>query len=325
MIGDFFGGGYSYITFGGQASVISTSAADRNFKIVENNSPIPTDRVFFNYHHFANALETFDGPVLNLDRFNFGVEKTFWDENWSVELRVPFARGLDAMQVVGQEAGLEGTEFGNLAMAVKAILLQGRSSTLSAGLGIVFPTGSDSEVFFDDGSGDLFPLASVENEAVHLQPFLGYLWTPNDRLFAQFYTQLDFDANGNTTQIRGVEGRLQDQSLLFLDMNIGYWAYRNPNARFVKAVAPVIELHYSTTMESPDAAPAGDDGITPEDYEIATITNPAFRQDLLNLTGGLHFRLFRSSLLTVAGGVPLRDNLDRDFDAEFTVQMTHYF
>jgi hypothetical protein len=325
MIGDFFGGGYSYVTFGGDTSVVSTSAADRNFKIAENSSPIPADRVFFNYNHFANALETFDGPVLGLDRFNFGIEKTFWDENWSVELRIPFARGLDSTQVVGQEAGVEGTEFGNLAMAVKAVLLRGRCSTLSAGLGVVFPTGSDSELFFDDGAGSLLPLGSVQNEAVHMQPFLGHLWTPNDRLFVQSFAQLDFDLNGNQTQIRGVEGRLQDQSLLFLSTSIGYWAYRDPCARFVKGIAPVIELHYTTTLQSPDAAPAELNGETPEDYEIATITNPAWRQDIMNLTGGFHFQLFQSTRLTVAGAFPLRSNWDREFDAEFTMQLTHYY
>ncbi len=41
--------------------------------------PIPLDRVFFNYNHFANALETFDGPALPLDRFTSRRED-HWDE-----------------------------------------------------------------------------------------------------------------------------------------------------------------------------------------------------------------------------------------------------
>ncbi len=324
MIGDFFGGGYSYLSFGGDSSLVSTSGADRNFKIAENSSPIPTDRAFFNYNHFSNALETFDGEELPLDRFTFGLEKTFWDENWSLELRIPFARGLDSDEVIGA-GDIAGTEFGNVAMAVKAVLLRHRTGTLAAGLGIVFPTGSDSEVFFDNGGGDLTSLARLENEAVHFQPFLGYLWTPNKRLFAQFVSQVDFDANGNRSVIREVEGRLQDQTLLFLDTNIGYWVYQNPRAGFLKGVAPVIELHYSSTLQSPDVAPAGADGGTPEEYEIATITNPALRQDILNLTGGIHFQLLESTRLTVAGGVPLRTGTDRQFDAEFAAQLTHYY
>ncbi len=325
MIGDFLGGNYSYITFEGDTQPVSISGGDRNFKIAENSSPIPLDRVFFNYNHFANALETFDGPALPLDRFTFGVEKTFWDENWSVELRVPFARGLDSAEVVGQQAGLEGTEFGNVAMAVKTLLYQSRRSALSVGLGVVFPTGADSELIYDDGVGGLTTLASVENEAVHFQPFLGYLWTPNDRLFAQFFSQVDFDANGNQTLIRGVEGRLQDQSLLFLDMSVGYWVYRAQNAPFLKGVAPMVELHYTTTLQSPDEAPAGDVVVTPSAYEIDTITNLAGRQDILNLTGGVHFQLFEATRLTVAGACPLRSDSNREFDAEFMLQLNHYY
>jgi|LSQX01.1.fsa_nt_gb hypothetical protein len=328
MIGDFLGGNYSYITIDeieGGASPVSISGGDRNFKIAENNSPIPMDRFFFNYNHFANALETFDGPALPLDRFTFGLEKTFWDENWSVELRVPFARGLDASQVVGQDAGLEGTEFGNVAMAVKTLLCRSQRSALAAGLGIVFPTGADSELILDDGVGGVTTLASVENEAVHFQPFIGYLWVPTDRLFGQMFAQVDFDANGNLTRIRGAEGRLQDQSLLFLDMNIGYWVYRAPNAPFLKGVAPMVELHYTTTLQPPDEAPAGDLVVTPSPYEIDTITNLAGRQDLLNLTGGVHFQLFEATRLTVAAACPLRCDADREFDAEVMLQLNHYY
>ncbi len=240
MIGDFFGGGYSYMTFGGAASNVSIAGGDRNYKIVESNSPIPADRVFFNHHHFANALDAFDGSSLPLDRYNFGIEKTFWDDMFSLELRVPFAGGFRSSEVVGQGASVTGTEFGNLAMAVKAVLLQRQCSTFSAGLGVVFPTGSDSEVLYDSGVG-VSSLAAIENEAVHLQPFLGYLWTPNDRLFVQSFAQCDFDANGNPTLIRGVSGRLQDQALLFMDVSAGYWVYKNRCARFLKGVAPVVE------------------------------------------------------------------------------------
>ncbi len=53
---------------------------------------------------------------------------------------------------------------------------------------------------------------------------------------------------------------MQDQSLLFLDMSVGYWVYRAQNAPFLKGVAPMVELHYTTTLQSPDEAPAGDFG-----------------------------------------------------------------
>jgi hypothetical protein len=192
-------------------------------------------------------------------------------------------------------------------------------------LGVVFPTGSDSEVLFDDGDGGVFSLAEIENEAVHLQPFLGYLWTPNDRLFVQSFAQFDFDTNGNRTLIRNVSGRLQDQALLFMDVSAGYWVYKNRCARFLKGVAPVVELHYSTTLQSPDSTPFAPTGEVVSNFEIEEITNPAFRQDVLNITGGLHFQLLRSTVLTVSGVAPLRSGTDREFDGEFSLQLNHYY
>ena len=38
---------------------------------------------------------------------------------------------------------------------------------------------------------------TIQNRSVHLMPFVGGLWTPNDRLFAIGYVQVDVDANGD--------------------------------------------------------------------------------------------------------------------------------
>ena len=60
--------------------------------ISENNSPLPTDRVYFSYRHFHNASnlrfyqfeESFD-----VNRFTLGGERTFCDGMMSVEMRLP--------------------------------------------------------------------------------------------------------------------------------------------------------------------------------------------------------------------------------------------
>jgi len=65
--------------------------------------------------------------------------------------------------------------------------------------------------------------------------------------------------------------------------------------------------------------------VTPSPYEIDTITNLAGRQDLLNLTGGVHFQLFEATRLTVAAACPLRCDADREFDAEVMLQLNHYY
>ena len=35
------------------------------------------------------------------------------------------------------------------------------------------------------------------NQSVHLLPFVGGIWTPNDRLFCLGFIQFDIDANGD--------------------------------------------------------------------------------------------------------------------------------
>jgi len=320
MIGDFFGGAYTMTlptlaTGMGSNSVqevnVPIGAGDRRFKLAENNSPFPTDRYFVNYNHFRNALLTLDGREANLDRAVFGLEKTFHDGQFSFEVRVPFANGLNSVQVSDSTANNVATEFGNIAFALKALLHRGPYVSWSAGLGMVIPTAEDSQVF--GGFDELF--LTVENEAFYLQPFLGMLWTPNDRLFGQFVTQLDFDTTGNRVNFVGTDqssGVIRDQTLLFMDASFGYWLYRNQRSGgCITGVAPMLELHYTDTIE--DSNRVGDS------FGNA-LSNPNNRQDILNITGGCRFELFSRSYVTVAAVAPLKGGANHLFDAEVAVQ-----
>ncbi len=339
MIGDFFGGGGRF--FGRsflsdiQNASVGIAGGDRRYKIIEANSPIPTDRVFFHYNHFQNPLLDIDGNSRNLDRFTFGIEKTFRDGLWSVEMRSPFAAGFNSTQSLVAGASLSDTEFGDIAVAVKRLLIQREHVKVAAGVGVVFPTGKDWKIVDSLGTEVL-----VENEAVHVQPFLGALFEPNDRLFFLAFSQVDFDLHGNTVHQRvgGINGDqlipigvYQEQSLLFVDLAVGYWLHKNPNANWITGVAPVVEIHYSTTAQDTDivAGPLGtiasedlgfDQGGPPPGSDVGT-----GRRDVLNLTGGLHFQFGTNSTLTVAGVAPLRNGNDREFDAEFLVQLNRRF
>ncbi len=55
-------------------------------KISDDNSPLPRDRVIFNYDYFDNAQLTSTG--VNVHRFSPGFEKTFFDQMASIEVRV---------------------------------------------------------------------------------------------------------------------------------------------------------------------------------------------------------------------------------------------
>lgn len=336
MIGDFFGGGATVLfqesgpTGTPLSATLPLAAGDRRLKVTENNSPLPADRVFMNYQHFANALDAGNTNTRGLDRYVFGIEKAFGDGHWSVELRLPFAAGLDSTQMTNTPLLTEGAEFGNLAFIFKGLLWRSQTWSAGAGLALTLPTAGDVRI---SGPSSLV----VENEAVHLLPFVGLQYTPNERFWMLTFVHADFDANGNPVTFTGAEygypytpgiarGVLQDQNLLHLDASWGYWLYRDPAGdRLLSGLAPMLELHYSTTMQPGDFVMSNRlDGTRDAAGAFTTLPNgqgfAGRRQDTLNLTGALRFQIGRRSTLTVAGVAPLLTGDDKPFDAEFITQ-----
>ncbi len=306
MIGDFFGGTFLLGSLLG--ATVSLAGGDRRFKVAENVSPIPQDRILFNYNHFHNALLDINDEKQSLDRFTFGFEKTVLAGTSSIEVRLPFGHGLDSSQAFGAD-DTQGTELGNLALAFKTTLLSGCHWMVSAGTTMTLPTGDDFALSLGGNGNDLL----IQNEAVHLAPFLGFIAQPNPCWFAQGFVQADFDLNGNDvfTSFGGFEGTLQDQNLLFIDASIGRWLHRScdPCARF-SGVAAIAELHYTTTMNDTDG--------------VVGISNPFNRMDILNATGALNFQFGKTSL-RVGGAAPLRQDEEHLFDAEVLVQLNRNY
>jgi len=326
MIGDSLSGGFggaklfssSYVV--GEGASVGLSGGDRRFKIADDENPLPVDRVFVNYNHFQNPLMDIAGKNRNLERFTFGAEKTFLDGSCSVELRVPFSSDYNATQVVG--GGLSGTEFGDMTLVLKQILLQRERFALSAGLGVVFPTGPDWKVV---SAGET--VVEVWNQSVHLDPFLGAVWTPTDRLFFLFFGQLDFDTYGDTVLMRTPDtagsplayaGLFSEQNLALLDISVGYRLYQNPSARYLTGVIPMMELHYASTLQNMDS-------VTGATGSIGDPSGGTGRRDILNGTFGMHLQLGPLSDLTIAGVVPFTTGLSREFDSEFIVQFDRRF
>jgi len=320
MVGDFFGGSFQFVEAvgmvggsgqnsggGEQAQTISIAGGDRRFKIAENVSPIPRDRLFFNYNHFENALNDYLGRPVSLDRYTFGLEKTFFDELTSIELRLPIAHGLNSTQDFASP-DTRGLELSNLSIALKAVLLSGERWLISGGTTLTFPTGDGYAEAFD-GEKNFF----IDNDAVHLAPFVGWLIVPTEKWFAQGFFQTDFDLNGNQvrSEFLGSQGILQDQNLLFVDASVGHWLMRrNPRANALSGIAAITELHYTMTMNEPDS--------------VAGVTNPFNHVDVLNLTAALHFQ-FRATSVRLGAAAPLREDEERLYDAEIIVQCSRNF
>jgi hypothetical protein len=283
-------------------------------KISENNKALPMDRVYFQYNHFHNASTTdFDATTVgdefsgHLDRYTIGLEKTFRDKLWSIDVRMPFATTED---ITLPDVGVSGGAVGNLDVIFKRLLAVNDRGALAAGIGINTPTGSDVQI-------SSWREYSLENQAVHLSPFIGTLYQPNDQLFYQAFLEVDVPLNGNRLlYYPGTDvvelGVLTEQTLLKVDVSAGYWFYRNPRA-CLTGLASLVEFHYTGTLNDGDVIEVGD--------RFGSLLN---RIDLANLTVGLHAELNRHTTLRVGGVFPLND-IDRAFDGEVQVSLNRYF
>lgn len=316
---------------------IPLAGAVRRMKIAENNKALPMDRVYFAYNHFHNAMAGQNDPTVSLpgngqptgtihrspvDRYLVGVEKTFGCEEWSVDVRMPFSNG-PMFDDTGSGFGVFGDEIGNLNVAVKRLLCACDCYALTLGLGIDTPTGSDVT-----GIAQGVPF-TVHNEAVYLQPFIGCVGTLDEGMFYHGFLQFDINTNGNPIDVDGIDvGNFREQNLMNVDVAVGKWTYRNPQALYLTGLAGMIEFHYSTTIQDSDRIEVGDvfnpPIVTPIPVNML-FDNRSNRIDITNLTVGLHMEIAGQTTLRIGTALPLDDWPDRSFDAELMIQLNRYY
>jgi hypothetical protein len=310
--------------YGSSSANSPLAGGNRRMKIAENDNTLPQDRIFFLYNHFHDAAAIEDATVtpglqrsISLDRYTIGFEKTFRDGLWAFELRMPFGCGY----------GYESADFssfagqiGNLSVVLKRLLYKSDTTAAAVGLCVDTPTGSDATGM---GQGVQY---DIHNQATFLSPYLGILRTPNDKLFYQAFLQVDVPTNGNRidyvntlTTGSGTFGILNDQTLMYVDLSVGYWLSRDPCAEWVTGLASVLELHYTTTLQDADIVTGNTLG------RFFSFGNFSNRVDVLDLTFGLHAELRNHTLCRVAGVVPLRTGDDRLFNAEVQFQLERRF
>jgi hypothetical protein len=310
------------------------AAGSRIGKIAENDSPIPRDRFFFNYNHFHNVFQVFEqpnppiGPLIvrqqPIDRYTIGVEKTFFDGMTSVELRMPIIGNFDTQL---QNVGVTGGNAGNLTVVLKGLLYMDEALAVGAGMSIETPTGSDIQTRM--GTTRL----QIENEATHLLPYIGFVWSPGDPRwgwgsgwFVTGFAQIDVAASSNPVGVLGPGGltsqslgKLTEQNLGFLDLGVGYWLYRDPEAPRMTGLAAIAEIHYTSTLQDADQVQGLIDG------NPISIGNTANRFDVVNGTVGVQMLLFDTSSLRVGGVFPIGNEDRRLFDSEIQVQFNRRF
>ncbi len=289
-------------------------------KIADDTSPIPRDRLMFDYSFFDDVPLAPGG--VNVHRFAPGFEKTFFDGQMSFEMKIPCAVTMDSTVVQDGGTDLSHGEFGDLALTIKALLIQWEHLALAGGLMISVPTARDANVVLADGT----PLVRIANQSTHLAPFLGFLWTPNDRFFMQGFYQVNVEAGGCPVYVNldglGLQdvGTLRDTTYQYIDLGVGSWLYRQGTReagreRFnrLTGCAWTVEMHGSDSFAPTSPVAAGN-------WRIGDSNS----FDSWNLTVGAHLEFRDRSVLTLAYVDPVWGR-DRQFNGEFRLMFNYFF
>jgi len=290
-------------------------------KLVENTSPIPRDRVYFNYSYFHNA--NISAERADINRFVPGFEKTFFDQWTSIEIRTPFAATLsNSQQVQGGACGglseYRDIEFGDMSVIFKSFLMQRETWGITGGMQVLLPTAQSTSVTGLNQNGLPTQFVYVENQSVHTMPFVGSVWAPSERWFNQAMLQMDVDTNGSpayvNSQLRpGITnkqldsaGRILFPTFMYLSFSSGYWLYQG-NGPGLTGFSPMMEVHVNQGMTQ--FQPINAYGYTlGNDLGVVSVTNGLV---------GCNLEYNKRSTITFAYVTPLGGGFDRFFDGEF--------
>ena len=192
--------------------------------ITDNDSPRPTDRLYFNYSYYDGIGAQVSPGIGNIteNRPVIGFEKTFLNGNASIGMRLPFVQ-------LNGPVGVAGDTVGDLTILTKyAFINDPNGGVLSAGLIVTTPTAAQGG-FLSDGT----PVP----HSVLFQPWVGFV-----SVFERAYVQ------GISAVIAATDGR--DTNLWSNSIGIGYWLYRADGDRFITGIIPVAEVHVRTPLNN---------------------------------------------------------------------------
>jgi hypothetical protein len=222
MIGDLLSGGF--IIVNGQPTVRAARvplAARGAFKISENESPRPQDRVFISDNFFHNVATFGASAPIDVWRTTLGIEKTLLDGAASIGARLPHVQGRGDGAV-----GIDG--LGDISLLFKYAFYDdpAMGDLLSGGMVVTVPSGVSQR--------------TVDNTKIHptlFQPWAGFI-ANTDRGYVQGFTSLVC-----TTEQR-------DVSLYTADVGIGLRAYEGPKDSIVASLIPTIEAHLTVPLDN---------------------------------------------------------------------------
>jgi hypothetical protein len=266
-------------------------AESHTFKISENESARPQDRVFVDYNGYFNVLpsERLGTDVRNMDvhRETLGIEKTFFDGQASIELRGPYnTLTVGGSAIPGSNGAF--SDVGDVTALVKVVIAEDRQAgwLISGGLAVTVPTGPDAL------GGVSFTSGLVHTTL--LQPYMGYLYN-TDRWYVQGFSALDIPtASGDTL-------------LMYNDVGVGYFLRRDRDSgRFLSAIVPTFEAHVTTPLSN-----------------AGTSTGLLFTPNVVDLTEGVILGLGRRATLSLGVAEPVTG--PKPFEVEAIVQFNLWY
>jgi hypothetical protein len=159
----------------------------------------------------------------------------------------------------------------------------------------------------------------IKNRTFHILPFSALLLRLTQDTYFQAYMQLDVATNGDPIYGNLAGGPLpklgvfNDSTLMNLDFAVNHVLHRSRSRGLLRGVIANGEIHYSGSLQDADFVTSN--GLT--------YTNLQRYFNVVNATGGLHFLLGNSLVVTPAMSIPLRDGLDEQFDYEAIVQLNY--
>jgi hypothetical protein len=203
------------------------------YKISENESPIPTTRVFAEYNYYSDVFPTGQAagtPTGQVHREIGGLEYAFWDGTASLGIRVP------AFET--HSPGFEEAEFGDLTFIYKYAFYRDRETgnLLSTGLVLTVPTGPSVPIF---GQSNI--------HSTVFQPWVGGIWHMGDAYLVNFASL-------------AVPTDSRDFTLFFESIGVGYRLYKcQDRDAMISSIVPQAELHLNVPLnhEGSDSLPVG--------------------------------------------------------------------
>lgn len=303
---------YNYLVRINSALTDAVSGGVGRLKLAEGGAVLPQNRVYFRYGGVSNVR--YNNSTTQLNRFVPGFERSFWGGLASLEVRAPLATDAISQYTANGQSVTNGehTRFGNLTFYGKALLHSTSTIAISGGLGIALPTAQNTSIDYLTGE----QLLRVSNESVHLRPFLGGLYTPNDRFFSHAFIEYDVATNGNSVAINtgsglASVGRLTDANHLFIDAGVGYWLYRSNGRRGVTGIIPTLELHQTVSTGRGGTVSAGP-------FQVGNFNGST---SITTLVAGTTVEMGQRTQLIAGYVAPLGGGSDRQFDGALQVHL----